>query len=127
MPLQFELSKSILGIYRDGHTGVVPWESGPPPRIDGYIVGLVAGDPSRPPRHAGERHPDADEVLVLISGAIDVLMEDESGGESVHPVRPGEVIVVPKGVWHRVVTREPGQLLHITPGPQGEWRRIAQE
>ena len=127
MPLQFDLSQAILGIYRDGHTSVVPWESGPPPRIDGYIIGLVAGDPARPPRRGGERHPDADEVLVLISGAIDIVLEDESGGESVNPVRPGEVIVVPKGVWHRVVTREPSQLLHITPGPQGEWRRIETE
>jgi hypothetical protein len=47
---------------------------------------------------------------------------EEDGAERVYPVRAREGIVVPKGTWHRVVTREPGELLHITPGPRGEWR-----
>jgi hypothetical protein len=29
-------------------------------------------------------------------------------------------------VWHRVLVREPGQLLHITPGPKGEWQPVRQ-
>jgi mannose-6-phosphate isomerase-like protein (cupin superfamily) len=66
-------------------------------------------------------HPDADEVLFLISGRIDVVLEEDDA-ETVVEVKPGQALVVPKGVWHRVLLREPSQLLHITPGPGGEWR-----
>ena len=128
MALQFELSpRSLIGLYSDGQARPVTWESGPPPRIDGYVVGLTASNPGAAPRHAGERHPDADEVLFLISGQIDVVIEDETGAETVSGVAAGQGIVIPRGAWHRIVTREPSQLLHITPGPQGEWRPVARD
>jgi hypothetical protein len=33
--------------------------------------------------------------------------------------------VVPRGVWHKLTLREPGRLLHITPGPRGEARPLS--
>ena len=124
MPLQFGLGRSLIGLDREGEVRLVPWESGPPPRIDGYVVGLTRSEPGSPPRHAGERHPDADEVLVLISGRIEVLLEEKEGDPTTYEVGPGEAFVVPKGLWHRLVALEPTQLLHITPGPHGEWRPL---
>ena len=38
----------------------------------------------------------------------------------------GDTPVVPQGVSHKVTTREPGQLLRITPGPNGGARVIPQ-
>jgi quercetin dioxygenase-like cupin family protein len=38
---------------------------------------------------------------------------------------PGEVFVVPQGVWHRLVAVEPSRALHITPGPHGESRPVS--
>ena len=75
--------------------------------------------------HGGEMHPDADEVIFLISGRVDVVLE-EDGVENTVEVGPGQAVIVPRGVWHRVLVREPGQLLHITPGSRGEWRPIRQ-
>jgi mannose-6-phosphate isomerase-like protein (cupin superfamily) len=36
----------------------------------------------------------------------------------------GQAIVIPRGVFHRVVPDGPIQLLHLTPGPRGEWRPL---
>ncbi len=121
MPRTFDLSHSVLGLKRDGNASLVPWESGPPPRVDGFVIGapFMTGDAP----HGGEMHPDGDEVIFLISGRVDVVLE-EDGVDNTVEVRPGQAVVVPRGVWHRVLVREPGQLLHITPGPRAEWRPI---
>ncbi len=39
-------------------------------------------------------------------------------------VGPGQAVIVPKGVWHRVLIHEPSQLVHLTPGPGGEHRPL---
>lgn len=119
MTRTFDLSRSVLGLKRDGRASLVPWESGPPPRVDGFVIG--APFMTRNPPHGGEMHPDGDEVLFLVSGRVDVVLE-EDGAETIVEVGPGQAVVVPRGVWHRVLLREPSQLLHITPGPGGEWR-----
>jgi mannose-6-phosphate isomerase-like protein (cupin superfamily) len=125
MPLQIDLSASrLICLDRAGNVSMVTWESGPPPRIDGYTVGLNTSDPSREPRHGGERHPDADEVLFLISGRLQVTL-DEEAGEVACEVVPGQAIVIPRGVWHRVAALESSQFLNITPGPRGEWWPLA--
>ena len=57
-------------------------------------------------------HPLADELLILVSGAIDVKL-DESGAERTIALEAGEAAIVPRGVWHRLVMRRPGRLLFI--------------
>src|SRR6266496_3854430 len=116
MAKTFDLSCSLLGLKRDGTASLVPWESGPPPRVDGFVIGAPFMTRNAP--HGGEMHPDGDEVLFLISGRVDVLLEEDDT-ENIVSVGPGQAVVVPKGVWHRVLIREPSQLLHITPGPKG--------
>ena len=83
------------------------------------MIGLSTID--RPAPHGGEMHPDADEVLILVSGRIDVVIEAD-GAEHVHELTAGQGIVVPKGLWHRVIPKERSSRLHVTPGPGGEWR-----
>lgn len=116
----FELDAGVAAMLRDGSSKVIEHTDGPPVRVDGFSVGapfLTADAP-----HRGEMHPDGDELLYLISGSVDVIMEDGGtdaavGVERVETLAPGQAIIVPKGTWHRVHVRVPSHLVHITPGP----------
>ena len=121
MAKPFDLSRCLLGLKRDGTSDILAWKSGPPPRVDGYTIGAPLMTRSAP--HGGEMHPDGDELLYLISGCVDLVLEQD-GVENRVEVAPGQAVVVPRGVWHRVVVREPSQLVHITPGPGAEWRPL---
>jgi mannose-6-phosphate isomerase-like protein (cupin superfamily) len=59
-----------------------------------------------------EIHPNSDEVLYLVSGALDVLLE-QPGGEQRIPLESGQFAIVPRGVWHRLTMRAPGKLVFI--------------
>jgi mannose-6-phosphate isomerase-like protein (cupin superfamily) len=61
-----------------------------------------------------EMHPAGEELLCLLTGAIDVIL-DEPGGERTVALRAGQACIVPRGVWHRLILREPGDLLFVTP------------
>jgi mannose-6-phosphate isomerase-like protein (cupin superfamily) len=80
-------------------------------RVVGAKHGAVLAD-----FHADEweMHPGGDEVLYLLVGALDVVL-DEPAGERAFGLRGGQACLVPRGVWHRLVLREPSDLLFITP------------
>jgi len=116
-----DLSNTIVGLHRSGEAREIESRPGPPPRIDGLTIG--APRMTREPPHAGEMHPDGDELLFLISGKVTVVLEDQEPPRRVG-LSPGQAIVVPRGVWHRVLLGEPSQILHVTPGPGGEHRPL---
>ena len=62
-----------------------------------------------------EHHPAGGEVLLAMSGAFDVIL-DEPGGERRIALDSGRAVIVPRGTWHRVEVRKPGKLVFITPG-----------
>ena len=70
-----------------------------------------------------ERHPAGEEVVVLLSGRVD-LVQDRDGQENVVELRPGQAVINPAGVWHRSVVHEPGQAIFITPGRGTEHRPL---
>ncbi|WP_437947675.1 hypothetical protein WME98_44230 [Sorangium sp. So ce296] len=78
----------------------------------GRMVGLFHMDKS--PDHR-EVHPRGDEVLILLSGAVDVVLEDELG-ERVIELRDQGACIVPRGVWHGQIVRAPSVMIFITPG-----------
>ena len=115
-----DLARKVVGLERATREAVlVEQRPGPPTRIEGYTVGAphVTGDPV----HGGEMHPDGDELLYVISGRIQVLLELD-GGDRVVDVEAGQALAVPRGVWHNILRCESGQIVHITPGPGGEAR-----
>jgi quercetin dioxygenase-like cupin family protein len=71
-----------------------------------------------------ERHPVGDEFLLLISGDVDLLLDDGTERQT-HTLRPGQAAIVPEGVWHRAVVRSPSQLLFVTPTPARTQHRDA--
>lgn len=98
---------------------------GPPVRIDGYSIGLVHLAVGPGP-HAGEVHPDGDELLVVVDGTMDLILDDGDehrvGNETTIRIDAGENYVVPRGIWHRIEVIAAGRLLHATPGPGGGYR-----
>ena len=121
---RIDLAQEVVGLARaDRLARIVEQQAGrAPERIDGFTIGAprITGDAP----HDGERHPDGDELLFLISGAVTVTLELADGDRLVE-LGAGEAVVVPKGVWHKITMRDPGQLIHITPGPNGHARPLA--
>jgi mannose-6-phosphate isomerase-like protein (cupin superfamily) len=64
-----------------------------------------------------EMHPAGDEMLFMFSGALGVECFD-GARRGTAALEAGHALVVPKGVWHRLVLHEPGLLLALLP-PQG--------
>ncbi|HVA05657.1 MAG TPA: cupin domain-containing protein [Acidimicrobiales bacterium] len=117
----FDLSHTVIGLLRDGTSTHVEVTGGPPKRVDGFTVGAPMMTQNAP--HRGELHPDGDELLYVISGSVQVELEEADGERSV-PVGAGQGLIVPRGVWHRVLLQEPTHLIHITPGPGGDHRPL---
>lgn len=119
----FDLSAHVVGIDRTSRRAAfVAQQAGRPPRrIDGLTIGAPAVTADAP--HNGEVHPDGDELLYLVSGAMSLLLEMPDGDVEVE-LRTGDAVVLPKGVWHKLTLREACQLLHITPGPNGDARPL---
>lgn len=61
-----------------------------------------------------ERHPDADELLYVLDGAVDITLLTE-GGPAQLSVAAGSVFVVPRGLWHRQLARKGVTLLAAVP------------
>lgn len=85
---------------------------------DGRIVCIV---PQAKTWDSWERHPAGEEVVVLLSGRVD-LVQDLDGEHRRIELRPGEAVVNPTGVWHTADVIEPGDGLFITPGRGTEHR-----
>jgi uncharacterized cupin superfamily protein len=68
-----------------------------------------------------ERHPVGEELVVVLSGRVD-LIQEVGGEERRVTLGPGEAVVNPKGVWHTADVHEPGDGLFITPGRGTEHR-----
>lgn len=116
----FDLSELTARVARDGAVSALR-TTRPPPVVDGLSIGIARM--SQPPPHAGERHLDGDELLYLIAGRALVVLETEAGEERIELV-PGRAIIVPRGLWHRVVPQGEVALLYATPGPHNERRPL---
>jgi len=90
---------------------------------DGIEGRLVTVSPETTTWTHWERHPAGEEVVYLLSGRVDVV-QDHDGTEVTIPLRAGEAMINPKGVWHRGVVHEPGSALFITPGLGTEHRPL---
>src|SRR3954465_12934408 len=79
-------------------------------RDGGIYVGHWAGDSE------WERHPEGDEIVMVIDGATTMFFVDHDGEQSA-PLRDGDLVVVPRGTWHRFETPQGVQILRVTPQP----------
>ena len=115
-----DMSRHSIAIGRDLRMDRITNQRGPPARVDGFQVGVA--DMTRDPPHNGERHPDGDEFILILSGRVTVTLE--SAPNDSLELGPGDACIIPKGEWHRVHLLQPTRLLHITPGPGGDHRLL---
>lgn len=87
---------------------------------EGRLMG--ASDQGRDWDH-WERHPAGDEILTLLSGEMELLLDEPEGEQRVR-LKAGETFIVPRGVWHRGLVKEPGRLVFLTPGAGTEHRPV---
>ena len=80
---------------------------------EGRLMVIVAGGDDWT---SWERHPAGEEVVLVVSGRLDLIQRTEDGGERRIPLGPGQAAINPPGVWHTADVHEPGQALFITPG-----------
>ena len=63
-----------------------------------------------------EIHPHGDEIVVLVSGDVEMIMRGSNGDESIVLNRQGQFAVVPRNTWHTAKVRAPTQMIFVTPG-----------
>ena len=120
-PTAIDLSKNPVQFTDAGRIEPVVQKGRAHPAVAGRFAGEARMTKSPP--HGGEMHPDGDELLILVEGEVDVVLDDDHG-ESVVALTPGDAFVVPCAVWHRVIVKSPCRLLHFTPGRSQVRRRV---
>ncbi|MPS79965.1 MAG: cupin domain-containing protein [Achromobacter sp.] len=70
-----------------------------------------------------EMHPEADEIVRLMSGAAELHLEWATGVQVVK-MQADDAYVIPKGAWHTVKVIEPCRMLHITMGAGTQHRPV---
>ena len=73
-----------------------------------------------------ERHPEGDELVMLLAGAVTLVLEVQGEEKPVALADPGAYVLVPRGVWHTARTSVPTTLLFLTPGAGTEHRPVGQ-
>ncbi|MEM1176498.1 MAG: cupin domain-containing protein [Pseudomonadota bacterium] len=63
-----------------------------------------------------ERHPAGDEIVVLLSGTVTLVIRSATGDDSLTLFEQGDYAVVPQNAWHTAKITEPTTMLFITPG-----------
>lgn len=121
---RFDPNEHTVGLDRRLLAALVPAQPDPPVPVDGYTFGVAHME--RSADHGGECHPDGDEVLYLVSGQAQVVIELPEG-EEVVAMQAGDGLIVPQGVWHRVDILQPSCIVYLTPGPHNEFRLAENE
>ena len=70
-----------------------------------------------------EKHPAGDEIVMLLSGAVTLVLRSDSGDDSITLTEPGTYVIVPRNTWHTARVSQRAQALFITPGEGTENRQ----
>ena len=71
-----------------------------------------------------ERHPAGDELLYLLSGDVELVLDDDVVTSRVR-LGAGEAAIVPAGTWHRAMIHAASRILFVTPTPSQTQQRPA--
>lgn len=121
-PEKFDPAEFSVAVSNDFMARLIEDRPDPAIPVQGATFGVATMSENSP--HNGEMHPDGDEVLLLISGRVRVVFPDDPVDDI--DVNPGDGLVVPKGMWHRVDILEPSRIAYLTPGPNNEYRPLTE-
>lgn len=117
----FSLTRTLAALQPDAALQLVPFSERGRVRSD-WIIGVrTFKDSASVHGSHWERHPRGDEMLTVLQGCIDVVL-DTSPEETRLRLDAGHSLVVPRGCWHRLEVAQPGQLLFVTPATDSEHR-----
>ena len=71
-----------------------------------------------------EMHPNGEEVIILLTGNVDLVLEKKTGNKIVHLQQQGDWLMVPKGQWHTAHVNAPSTVLFITAGEGSLHRQV---
>src|SRR5688500_12409459 len=63
-----------------------------------------------------ERHESGDEIVLVLEGTTTVVLLS-AGAEQHLQMAAGELVVVPKGMWHRFESSQSLKVMSVTPAP----------
>ena len=63
-----------------------------------------------------EIHPKGDEIVTLVSGVADMVLDVRGGERRVKLEKPGDFVIVPRGTWHTAKIATRTVLMFVTPG-----------
>lgn len=63
-----------------------------------------------------EIHPNGDEVVMLLSGKVTLVLGQDAGQRILTLDQPGSYAIVPANTWHTAKTAVASKMLFITPG-----------
>ncbi len=69
-----------------------------------------------------EMHPSGEELVVLLGGRIEFVLERDDREQGVELDRVGQTVIVPRGIWHTARSDSWARLLFITAGAGTEHR-----
>src|SRR6516162_4284214 len=95
----------------------------PPSQIEPFdFHGCICGVASFIGRPPWEFHPSDDELLHVLAGSSQLTVR-QGGEELVGTLRAGDLVIIPKGCWHRNEAPEGVTMLHMAPreGDRHSW------
>lgn len=132
MILATDILRTYLHVRDGGRTDTVPvsgtfWEelaAGKHPQFDqGRLMSAFTFSTPWP---VWERHPAGEELVMLLSGAAILVLEESGLERTVALNDPGAYVLVPPNVWHTARASAPTTLLFLTPGAGTEHRAIGE-
>jgi hypothetical protein len=83
-------------------------------KLEGQI--LVSGHRFGRDWSTWEMHPTGDEIVCLLSGETELILDRDGTEERILLAVPGSYAIVPRGIWHTARTQVETYCLFITPG-----------
>jgi mannose-6-phosphate isomerase-like protein (cupin superfamily) len=71
-----------------------------------------------------ERHPAGEELVMLLAGSAQMLIEEPEGVRSLELETVGSFVLIPRGAWHTARADDSATLLFLTPGAGTEHRPV---